>query len=45
MSAFDIYKDSLKEAIPTLYDEKPHIMRKPVTMDDFVSRIEERLLE
>ncbi len=45
MSAFDIYKGSLKETVPTLYDEKPLIMRKPITMDDFVSRIEERLLE
>lgn len=45
MSAFDMYKGSLKEAVPTLYEEKSLIMRKPITMDDFVSRIEERLLE
>jgi len=43
ISAFDIYKDNLKVEAPTLYEEKPLIMRKPISIDDFVLRIKENL--
>ena len=44
ISAFDIYKDNLKAEAPTLYEEKPLIMRKPISIDDFVLRIKENLV-
>jgi DNA-binding response OmpR family regulator len=43
MSAFDIHKDSLKAAVPTQYEENLLILRKPLSMNDFVSRIRENL--
>ncbi|MEJ7641101.1 MAG: response regulator [Candidatus Nitrosocosmicus sp.] len=43
ISAFDIYKDNLKAEAPTLFEEKPLIMRKPISIDDFVLRIKENL--
>ena len=43
MSAFDIPEENLKTTSPTLYEEKPLIIRKPISLDDFVSRIKEKL--
>jgi CheY-like chemotaxis protein len=43
MSAFDIPEENLKTTAPTLYEEKPLIIRKPISLDDFVSRIKEKL--
>jgi hypothetical protein len=33
----------LKTTIPTIYEEKPLIIRKPISLDDLVSRIKEKL--
>jgi DNA-binding response OmpR family regulator len=43
MSAFDIPQENLKVASPLLYNEKPLIMRKPISIDDFISRVKENL--
>ena len=43
MSAFDIPREDLKITIPTFYEEKPLIIRKPISIDDFVSRVKEKL--
>ncbi len=43
ISAFDIYKDNFKAEAPTLFEEKPLIMGKPISIDDFVLRIKEYL--
>jgi two-component system, OmpR family, response regulator ChvI len=43
MSAFDIPEENLKTTAPTLYEEKPLIIRKPISLDDLVSRIKEKL--
>jgi DNA-binding response OmpR family regulator len=43
MSAFDIPEENLKTTAPTIYEEKPLIIRKPISIDDFVSRIKEKL--
>lgn len=43
MSAFDIQEDSLKLAGSILNEEKPLFMRKPISIDEFVLRIQEKL--
>ena len=43
MSAFDIPEEDLKTTVPTIYEEKPLIIRKPISIDDFVSRVKEKL--
>ena len=43
ISAFDIPKENLKTTAPTLYEEKPLIIRKPISIDDLVSRVKEKL--
>jgi two-component system, OmpR family, response regulator ChvI len=43
MSAFDIPEENLKTTAPTIYEEKPLIIRKPISIADFVSRIKEKL--
>jgi len=43
MSAFDIPEEDLKTTIPTIYEEKPLIIRKPISIGDFVSRVKEKL--
>jgi DNA-binding response OmpR family regulator len=43
MSAFDILEDNLKVAVPTLNEEKPLIIRKPISIYDFVSRVKSKL--
>jgi two-component system, OmpR family, response regulator ChvI len=43
MSAFDIPEEDLKTTIPTIYEEKPLIIRKPISLDDLVSRVKEKL--
>jgi two-component system, OmpR family, response regulator ChvI len=43
MSAFDILEDNLKSAVPTLNEEKPLIIKKPISLDDFVSRVKSKL--
>ncbi len=43
MSAFDIHKENLKVAVPTLNDEKPLIMRILISIDGFVLRVKEKL--
>jgi hypothetical protein len=29
--------------VPTIYEEKPLIMKKPIAIDDFISKIKEKL--
>jgi DNA-binding response OmpR family regulator len=43
MSAFDIPEENMKTTVPTLYKEKPLIIRKPISIDDLVSRVKEKL--
>jgi DNA-binding response OmpR family regulator len=43
MSAFDIPEEELKTTAPTLYEEKPNIIRKPISIYDLVSKIKEDL--
>jgi two-component system, OmpR family, response regulator ChvI len=43
MSAFDIPEEDLKTTIPAIYEEKPLIIRKPISIDDLVSRVKEKL--
>jgi two-component SAPR family response regulator len=43
MSAFDILEENLKVVVPTIYEEKPLIMKKPIAIDDFISKIKEKL--
>jgi two-component system, OmpR family, response regulator ChvI len=43
MSAFDIPEENLKTTIPTIYEEKPLIIRKPISIGDFISRVKEKL--
>ena len=38
MSAFDIPKENLKTTTPIVYEEKSNIIRKPISIDDFVSK-------
>ncbi len=45
MSAFDIHEENLKTSVPTLNEEKPLIMKKPISIDDFVSKIKGKLVE
>jgi DNA-binding response OmpR family regulator len=39
MSAFDISEEDLKTTTPTFHDEKPNIIRKPISIYDLVSTI------
>ena len=43
MTAFDIKKEDLKIAVPSLRDEEPRIIRKPIPIDDFVLKVKEDL--
>jgi DNA-binding response OmpR family regulator len=43
MSAFDVPEGNLKTTTPTFYEEKPNIIRKPISIDDLVSTIKENL--
>ena len=43
MTAFDIKKDDLKIAVPSLKAEEPLIIRKPIPIDDFVLKVKEEL--
>jgi DNA-binding response OmpR family regulator len=43
MSAFDIPDEYLNTTAPTLYEEKPNIIRKPISIDDLVSTIKEKI--
>jgi two-component system, OmpR family, response regulator ChvI len=43
MSAFDIPEENLKTTIPTIYEEKPLIIRKPISLDDLVSKVKDKL--
>jgi DNA-binding response OmpR family regulator len=43
ISAFDIPEENLKTSVPTLYEEKPLIIRKPISIYDLVSRVKEKL--
>ena len=43
MTAFDIRKEDLKTAVPTLGDEEPLIIRKPIPIDDFMIKVKEEL--
>ena len=43
MTAFDIKKDDLKIAVPSLKGEEPLIIRKPIPIDDFVIKVKEEL--
>ncbi len=43
MSAFDILEENLKRAVPTLNEEKPLIIKKPISLDDFISRVKSKL--
>ncbi len=43
MTAFDIQEDNVKAAVPALNEEKLLIIRKPISVDDFVSIVKEEL--
>jgi DNA-binding response OmpR family regulator len=43
MSAFDIPEEYLNTISPTLYEEKPNILRKPIPINDLVSIIKEKI--
>lgn len=43
MSAFDVFEENLKIAVPTLNEEKPLIMKKPISIDNFVSCVKSKL--
>lgn len=43
MTAFDIKKDELNAAIPTLKEENPVIFRKPIKIEDLVEGINAEL--
>jgi two-component system, OmpR family, response regulator ChvI len=43
ITAYDIKKDELKAAIPTLKEEKPTIFRKPIKLEDLVSGVKAEL--
>ncbi len=43
MSAFDISEENLKSAVLSLNEEKPLVMRKPISIDNFITRIKEKL--
>lgn len=43
MTAFDIHDENVKAAVPALNEEKPLIIRKPISVDDFVSKVKEEL--
>lgn len=43
MTAFDVQEENVKAAVPTLNEEKPLIIRKPISVDDFVSKVKEEL--
>lgn len=43
MTAFDINKDELNAAIPTLKEENPVIFRKPIKIEDLVEGINAEL--
>ncbi len=44
MTAFDIQEENVKAAVPALNEEKPTIIRKPISVDDFVSKVKEELV-
>jgi DNA-binding response OmpR family regulator len=43
LSAFDICEENLKVTVPSLYGEKLLVIRKPISIDDFILRIKEKL--
>jgi two-component system, OmpR family, response regulator ChvI len=43
MTAFDINKEDIKAAIPTLKEEKPTIFRKPIKLEDLVAGVKAEL--
>ena len=43
MSAFDIPEENLKTTTPIVYEEKSNIIRKPISIVDFVSIIKEKV--
>jgi DNA-binding response OmpR family regulator len=43
MSAFDVPNDYLKTTSPIVYDEKPSILKKPISIDDLVSTINKKI--
>jgi DNA-binding response OmpR family regulator len=45
MIAFDIKKEEIKAALPTLNEEKPIIFRKPIKFEDLVTGVKAKLEE
>jgi DNA-binding response OmpR family regulator len=45
MTAFDIKKEEIKAALPTLNEEKPIIFRKPIKFEDLVTGVKAKLEE
>jgi two-component system, OmpR family, response regulator ChvI len=45
MTAFDIKKEEIKAALPTLNEEKPIIFRKPIKLEDLVAGVKAKLEE
>ena len=45
MTAFDIQKEEIKAALPTLNEEKPIIFRKPIKLEDLVAGVKAKLEE
>ena len=45
MTAFDIQKEEIKAALPTLNEEKSTIFRKPIKLEDLVAGVKAKLEE
>ncbi len=43
ISAFDIHEENLKVTVPLLYEEKPLIIKKPISINDLALRIQKEL--
>ena len=43
ISAFDIQEENLKHTVPSLYKEKPLILKKPISINDLALRIKKEL--
>jgi hypothetical protein len=43
ISAFDIQEENLKNTVPSLYEEKPVILKKPISINELALRIKKEL--
>jgi hypothetical protein len=43
ISAFDIQEENLKNTVPSLYEENPVILKKPLSINELALRIKKEL--